>query len=223
MKRNCSLDEISDGKLYRENDLVEVSCNGCKGRASCCHGMGTSIILDPFDIYRLTTQLNITFEQLLQDKIELQVVDGIILPNLKMLESNEACAFLNTEGKCSVHAYRPGICRIFPLGRYYENRGFRYILQTNECSNTSKTKVKVSKWIDTPELKKNEQFLADWHYFLNDIECLIKNTKEDSAIKNINLFLLNTFYLKKYDQSMDFYAQFYERRKEASFQYRINL
>ena len=223
MKRNCSLDEISDGKLYRENDLVEVSCNGCKGRASCCHGMGTSIILDPFDIYRLTTQLNITFEQLLQDKIELQVVDGIILPNLKMLESNEACAFLNTEGKCSVHAYRPGICRIFPLGRYYENRGFRYILQTNECSNTSKTKVKVSKWIDTPELKKNEQFLADWHYFLNDIECLIKNTKEDSAIKNINLFLLNTFYLKKYDQSMDFYAQFYERRKAASFQCRINL
>lgn len=27
MKRNCSLEDISDGKLYGIDDLVEASCN----------------------------------------------------------------------------------------------------------------------------------------------------------------------------------------------------
>ena len=215
MRRNCSLDEISDGKLYDENDLVEANCNGCKGYAICCHGMGNSIILDPNDIYRLSTNLNITFEKLLLDKIELNIVDGIILPNLKMTGLSERCAFLNSEGKCSIHAFRPGICRIFPLGRYYGNHGFKYFFQINECRNNSKTKIKVSKWIDTPDLKKSEQFLIDWHYFLNDVENIITNTQDVNLIKNINMYILNSFYVRKYDTGIDFYLQFNERLSEA--------
>ena len=46
--------------------------------------MGTSIVLDPCDIWRLTTVTGKNFEQLLADTIELQVVDGVILPNLRM-------------------------------------------------------------------------------------------------------------------------------------------
>ncbi|MDQ9892155.1 YkgJ family cysteine cluster protein, partial [Acinetobacter baumannii] len=76
------------------------------------------IILDPLDIYRLTFGLQQKFEQLLADKLELNVVDGVILPNLKMAGENEQCSFLNDEGRCSIHSIRPGICRLFPLGRY---------------------------------------------------------------------------------------------------------
>lgn len=215
MKRNCSLDEISDGKLYEIDDLVEASCNSCKGNATCCHGMGNSIVLDPFDIYRLTSNLNITFEGLLADKIELHVVDGIILPNLKMTGSSEGCAFLNGEGKCMIHAYRPGICRIFPLGRYYENHNFKYFLQSNECRNAARTKIKISKWIDTPDWKENEKFLIEWHYFLNDVENIIKNSHDENLIKNINMYLLNSFYIKRYDSEIDFYIQFAERLSDA--------
>lgn len=215
MKRNCSLNEISDGKLYESNDLVEVSCNGCKGYAACCHGMGKSIILDPFDLCRLTYNLNLTFEQLLADKIELNVVDGIILPNLRMTGISEQCSFLNEKGRCSIHAHRPGICRIFPLGRLYENHSFKYFLQKNECNQTTKTQMRANKWIDTPDLQKNEKFLIDWHYFLNDVETIIKSTQDDKLIKNINMYLLNRFYGKKFEETVDFYDQFYERLKEA--------
>lgn len=215
MKRNCSLEEISDGKLYDINDLVEVSCNGCKGSASCCHGMGNSIILDPYDIYRLTKNLDVTFEELLNNKIELNVVDGIILPNLKMAASAQKCAFLNIDGKCSIHSSRPGICRIFPLGRYYENHGFQYFLQKNECKNSSRTKVKVGKWIDISDVKEYDQFVITWHYFLNDVESIIKDIQDEKLIKNIVMFLLTGFYVKKYDAMADFYSQFYERLEEA--------
>ncbi|HHV10435.1 MAG TPA: YkgJ family cysteine cluster protein [Clostridiales bacterium] len=215
MRRNCSLEEISDGRLYTAKDLVEVSCNGCKGKASCCHGMGNSIILDPFDVHRLTTNLKLPFEALLRDHIELNLVDGVILPSLKMSGPSEGCSFLNPGGKCSIHAFRPGICRIFPLGRYYESHSFTYILQKNECRNPSKTKTKVDKWIDTPEQEKNDQFLIDWHYFLNDVEAVIRNVQDEKLVKNLNMYLLNRFYFKPYDQETDFYGQFMERLEEA--------
>lgn len=211
MKRNISLNEISDGKLYDLNDLVEASCNGCKGAAACCHGMGNSIILDPYDIYRLTMNLKLTFEELLVDKIELNVVEGVILPNLKMTGTHEGCAFQGQEGKCSIHPYRPGICRIFPLGRVYESGDFKYFLQTKECNNHSKTQIRISKWIDTPEPEKNKEFLIDWHYFLNGIEKLMKSTQDENHIKNMNMYILNSFYIKEYDKNIDFYTQFNQR------------
>ncbi|BCN32659.1 YkgJ family cysteine cluster protein [Anaeromicropila herbilytica] len=215
MKRNCSLSDISDGNLYDVNDLVEVSCNGCKGQATCCHGMGYSIVLDPYDVYRLTTNLNVAFEQLLVDKVELNVVDGIILPNLKMISLDEQCSFLNKNGRCDIHSIRPGICRIFPLGRYYENGGFKYILQINECQNNSKTKTKVNKWIDTPDGKENEQFIIDWHYFLNAIQEIVKNAEDENLIKNLNMYLLSNFFMQKYEDKIPFYAQFNERLSKA--------
>lgn len=98
MRREIDLKEISDGRLYTENDLVKAGCGDCQGCSACCRGMGTSIVLDPLDIFRLTTQLEMTFEQLLQKYAELNVVDGVILPNLKMTGAEEACAFLNAEG-----------------------------------------------------------------------------------------------------------------------------
>lgn len=215
MKRNCSIEEISDGKLYEGEDLVEASCNGCKGKSTCCHGMGTSIILDPYDIYRLTTNLNKTFEELLADKVELNMVDGAILPNLKMVGETEACAFLMDNGKCSIHEQRPGICRIFPLGRVYENNDFKYFLQVNECQNSSKTLSKISNWIDTPEPEKNKQFLIDWHYLLNDVECIVRSTQDEQLIKQLMMYILNQFYVKSYDKEASFYSQFNERFKKA--------
>ena len=55
MKRDIDINEISDGKFYGPNDMVKADCGDCKGCSACCQGMGESIVLDPYDIYRLTT------------------------------------------------------------------------------------------------------------------------------------------------------------------------
>lgn len=49
------LQEISDGKIYGCNDMVRAACGDCAGCHACCEKMGTSIVLDPCDIWRLTT------------------------------------------------------------------------------------------------------------------------------------------------------------------------
>lgn len=98
MERRVNMEEISDGKRYTGNDLVRADCHDCEGCSACCRGMGNTIQLDPMDIYRLTKGLSMTFEQLLASAVELQVVDGLILPNLKMTGETMACSFLNVKG-----------------------------------------------------------------------------------------------------------------------------
>ena len=46
--------------------------------------MGSSILLVPLDVFRLSEGLGASFEELLERCLELHVVDGVILPNLKM-------------------------------------------------------------------------------------------------------------------------------------------
>lgn len=214
MKREVDINEISDGKLYDANDLVKADCNDCKGCCDCCKGMGESITLDPYDVYRLITGLNVSFEILLADKVALDMYDGIILPHLNMNGPEEACAFLNEEGRCSIHAIRPGICRLFPLGRIYENGDFKYFLQVNECSNKNRTKVKVKKWIDTPELKKNESFINQWHDYVNAVQNKVNSDMDEEMIRKINLFNLQHFYIEPYHAD-DFYTQFETRLAKA--------
>ena len=215
MKRNVDMNEISDVKLYDINDLVKADCNDCKGCSACCQGMGESIQLDPLDIYNLTVGLNTTFEQLLAEAIELSVIDGVILPNLKMSNEKEACFFLNKEGRCSIHAFRPGICRLFPLGRYYENQDFKYFLQIHECKHPNKTKVKVKKWIDTPNLLENKKYIIDWHYFIDDVQNKIAQILDDNLVKKIDMFILQHFFIERYNQTEDFYEQFNSRLEKA--------
>jgi Fe-S-cluster containining protein len=132
-----------------------------------------------------------------------------------MAGEEECCSFLNSEGRCSIHTFRPGICRLFPLGRYYENHSFQYILQVHECVKENKTKTKVRKWIDTPDIAQNEQYIVDWHYFILEVQDLVKSTQEESRRKDISLYLLKLFFMKPYIKTEDFYLQFQERLAAA--------
>lgn len=211
MKRNVDLTEISDGKLYTEKDMARLGCNDCEGCSACCRGMGESIVLDPLDIYRLTTGLGKSMEELLASALELRVADGIILPNIAMREKGESCAFLNEQGRCSIHPYRPEICRIFPLGRYYENGDYKYILQVKECVREKRTKVKIEKWIDTPRVLENHDYHVKWHAFLKRMEALLADTEEEAVVKQLNMVVLQLFFFSPYDGQSDFYEQFYAR------------
>lgn len=216
MKRDWNLEEISDGKKYNLTDMVKADCDDCKNCSACCHDMGNSIVLDPFDFDRLSKHLNMRFEGMLGKNVELNMVDGVILPNLKMdvSKKDSPCVFLNEEGRCSIHPYRPGICRIFPLARLYENNSFSYILQVHECAKENKSKVKVSKWIDTPRLEENQKFISDWHYFIKEAGQKILECENEENAKQAAMVILQSFYIEPFseeEEEGDFYSQFTKR------------
>lgn len=216
MKREIDINDISDGRLYGLNDMVRADCDDCLGCSSCCRGMGDSIVLDPRDIFQMSLGTGKSPKELLETCLELNVVEGIILPHLKLAGETEACPFLNSEGRCRIHKFRPGICRLFPLGRMYENREIKYFLQIHECPKPSKGKVKVKKWLDVPEAKQYEQFILEWHYLLLDLQDEMEQRQEDQFQKDVNILLLQLFYLCPYEADRDFYQQFQERKHKIS-------
>ena len=221
MERDIDLKEISDGRLYTANDMVKIDCNDCVGCSECCRVVEDTIILDPYDIFQLESVLNTDFEALMAERIELSVLDGTILPHLKIRDGGEGCTFLSGDGRCMIHGARPGFCRMFPLGRIYENGDFKYFLQVHECGYPNKTKIKVKKWLGIPELPRYEQFVKDWHFFLKKVQERVAKTENEEIVKSINMHLLNQFYVKPYRTSeadvreTDFYEQFYERLSES--------
>lgn len=210
MRREVLTEDLK--RLYTANDMVKTDCGGCNGCSQCCSGMGTSVVLDPYDSYCLTGGIGIAFPDLAGKFVEWNIVDGIVLPNLMMQGQEERCVFLTDNGRCCIHDFRPGICRMFPLGRYYEENGeFRYFLQSKECPKEDKTKVKVSKWLGIPNLKKYEEYITKWHGLLEEVRDLTENSKDDQLTKELEVYLLNTCYLTPYKENVDFYEQFEER------------
>lgn len=209
MERNIDLSQVSDGKRYGLNDLVKVGCEDCAGCSSCCQGMEDTIVLDPYDAYRLGQGLGKNFEEMLDEAFTLGMVDGLALPRLKLTGENGRCVFLNEEGRCSIHAYRPGICRLFPLGRIYEDGSCWYFLQVHECPKKNKTKVKVQKWLDTPDIRRYETYLLQWHRFRERLKEVLQTETADR--KEALMLVLKMFYQMPYNPDADFYEQFSKR------------
>lgn len=212
MERYLDLSAVSNGRLYTANDLVKLECEECKGCSSCCEDMGTSILLDPYDLFQLQKISNKNFHQLLIESIDLCVVEQVILPHLRMVGNKPSCCYLSEEGRCNIHGSRPGFCRIFPLGRIYESGKFSYFLQENVCDKGGRSKVKIRKWIGIEPIIPYEKFVTNWHYLIKTIgEQALE--QGDEWVKQKNMLLLRLFFELPYSETEDFYLQF-ERRME---------
>lgn len=224
MLRYENLKDFTDGRTYGLNDMARIGTRGCKGCSLCCESnMGNTIVLDPRDIRDMTKATGKTFDELLTAFIiELSMVDGIVLPNLKM---DQGCRFLQ-EGRCRIHDARPGICRLFPLGRLYRGDEFVYIRQTGVCPVKDPEKVKVQKWLGYPDPEKHAAFVRKWHKFLSmerkkvkDAGSRFQNRQQDDVtydpqevMKRIMKTVLQWFYLDPYSDG-DFYQEFDERMR----------
>ncbi len=209
MRREIPIEDLQ--RLYTSNDMVKADCRGCQGCSDCCSGMGESVVLDPLDCTWLERGLGVDFRGLLTKAVELNVTENLILPNLKMNGKEEKCFYLNQEGRCSVHSFRPGICRLFPLGRLYEDGRFSYILQSHECPMENKSKVKISKWLGIPELKKYEAYVCSWHYLLEEARDVIEKKQDPQLQKDLSTYILEQFYGKPFPDEQDFYKEFEAR------------
>ena len=207
MIRDVDVREISDGRFYRSSDLVRIGTGGCEGCSACCHDMGDSIVLDPYDLFRFERYGELGFDSLLAGgRISLSVIDGLVLPCLCMAGPENACTFLSEQGRCSIHAFRPGFCRLFPLGRYYRGDSFSYILQIHECARM-RTKIRIRTWLEEPALDDLERFVIDWHRLLRDLQALASQAGETTR-HSICMKLLALFYRCKWDLEEPFFPQF---------------
>ena len=194
---------------------MPVRCADCEGCSECCRSTADTIILDPQDMYLLSKGTGKVFTDMIEREIEIRLVDGLILPNLMEEHEGEEehCLFLTDRGRCSIHAFRPGLCRLYPMGRYYTEGGFRYILQKNECTGRVKTDVRLSDWLGIEDLPRYEAYIQDWHDFRKRVEKVVPILTEKSR-DSVQRYILQVFFVHPYRTRQDFYPQ-YEARMEV--------
>ncbi len=201
-------------KFLDLQDMARIGCNDCKGCHSCCQGMGDSVVLTPYDVHSLSVQLQVPVDGLFQEWLQLTVVDGLIQPSMAMNGIAERCHALDGEGRCSIHAFRPSICRLFPLGRQYTGDGIQYFVLEEACPAAGKTKVKISKWVERPEFKEHEVFLWQWHAFKKLCLSRLAESSDEAYRKQLLMYVLQLFFRKSYTEGR-FYEEFLARLKEA--------
>jgi uncharacterized protein len=81
----------------------------CRRCLNCCHDK--HIQLNPYEVARLARNRGVSTTELRRDF----TVDGA---GVALMQTEDgACVFLAEDG-CSVHADRPLVCRLYPLGRH---------------------------------------------------------------------------------------------------------
>ena len=215
MKSLRTLEGISDGRIYDIEDTVKADAGGCDGCSACCHDVGNLVVLTPFDVYEMRSYLNRSFDELLVDQLELCENNKIMLPHLKMHGESKRCSFLSVEGRCIIHGHRPNICRLFPLGRVYEEDDFKYFLQVDNCIKPNLGKVKVKEWIGIENYQKNKEFILAWHHLLKALTFRVKFVWDSQERDAINNYLQDTFYRITIKDGEDFYDAFFRCLPEA--------
>lgn len=220
------MDWSLDGKIYTNSDCAPIGCNDCRNCSSCCHLMGDTIVQDPYDFWlfssnmRLAGGIPVSFEILISEDgpWELSVQDGLILPNIKMVEDGR-CPFLNEKGRCSIHKIRSGLCRLFPLGRGFDEGHISYYVLGKELGceklNGPGENVYISEWLGYAHIDKYEKFTYVWHELKDKIKAELSGMTQE-RMATVQARLLEQFYVKPYSakSELDFFVEFERRATE---------
>ena len=103
---------------------------GAAGCSSTCCKATAPIVLNPYEIARICKATGLSYEDLL-DVLDTDRAKGF---PLVMLPRDPACHFWTATG-CRIYEARPLACRLFPLGRVFENGRSHIVLpEVNRCS-----------------------------------------------------------------------------------------
>jgi len=127
---------------------------------SCCHGK--HLPLTPYDVLRLKTGCKIYSDEFLAQYTVYTLDPNSGFPVISLRMANDAelsCPFTRSTG-CSVYAYRPMACRLFPLGIAMGEKHdgtnpevFFFKLDIPDCLGADEERIlSVAKWLDDQEL-----------------------------------------------------------------------
>ncbi|MEG1502260.1 MAG: YkgJ family cysteine cluster protein [Synergistaceae bacterium] len=218
-------------KIEKE-DKFNFNCSAC---GQCCMGRSNDIILYPYDVFRIAKGLGISTEEVISKKhCNIHMGKNSKLPivtlnNKTLPDERVICTFLKKkEGvyRCQVHAFKPSVCRLYPLGRAVkidvkENKTeLNYYMQEVLCGNNKAEDSwhSIDEWI--PERLDTEKALVEFSQLtqtLNEavnLERLFNSKKLMPKTKDMAINVLVEFLYVRYDTEKDFFEQFKSNLEE---------
>ena len=112
-------------------------CVGCPTKINCCTGKTVDLpVITPEEIKNISTYTGL-------EKNEFSISTETSLSKMK---SNEEKCYFYHNGRCSIYAFRPIDCRLYPFDVLKESNGeFFLISYTNACPKP----INIMSYIDT--------------------------------------------------------------------------
>ena len=158
----------SDVVPLSETDPVELTC-GIAGCPSNCCTNGPHIILNPYEIALICRASGMSYEDLL-DIVETDRVNGF---PLVMLPRDPACPFWTDKG-CRIYGSRPLACRLFPLGRVFdEGRSSIVLPDRNLCTGLVSAPARtLADYLREQDTETQVRMADAWIEFVTEMERL---------------------------------------------------
>jgi len=156
----------TDARVLSDAESLQLSC-GIYGCTSNCCTKSAPIILNPYEIALICRESRQSYEDLL-DIFETGRTKGF---PIVMLPRDPACYFWTGKG-CRIYPARPLACRLFPLGRVFDN-GLSYIVlpELNICSGLASSPQKnVKDYLREQDTSTAMRMADRWIEFVNEIE-----------------------------------------------------
>lgn len=186
-------------------DRFSFSCNCC---GDCCKNRD-DILVNPYDIFRLSKGLNISDSQLLQMYCEVYIGSTSKIPLVRICFPGGVCSFLKND-KCSVHSFKPSVCKLYPLGRGMvgESGDVFYFKQDVSCGGKDTQLVKD--WVKDLDEKVFIKWSTSFFKLMTDKNYKLLVEKFTSCEEEVyKMFFYSVFdilYLH-YDTRFDFLPQ----------------
>ncbi len=173
----------ADTLVLAESDLLQLTC-GANGCSSTCCKATAPIILNPYEIARICKAAGLSYEDLL-DVLDTDRANGF---PLVMLPRDPACHFWTATG-CMIYEARPLACRLFPLGRVFEDGRSHIVLpEVNRCSGlVSAPSRTVAAYLQEQDTALFIEMADRWIEFVSDIERL---PLQDTPVTSVAFHML---------------------------------
>lgn len=199
----------------------------CKQCGKCCIHR-EDILLNPNDLYRLSKYLGLQPQEIVEQYCETYIGETSRMPVVRLLPrgSVRRCPFLKNQ-KCSVHAAKPVVCAMYPIGRsilFGQQAAeapdeaavpkIQYLLSKTSCKNGSETHT-VREVLDSFGIPVEDPFFLAWNQLLLQLRVqvqLLEEAKQDKALQRLwNMILLLMY--QNYDTAKAFEPQFKNNRE----------
>jgi uncharacterized protein len=166
-------------KAKEKQNKFKFKCTKC---GKCCDQ--TIIHLYPFDIKLICDNLGISVDGFHQKYSMFKLDENNIYRCA--LRNKPKCPFKKEDNTCGIYNFRPIRCRLFPVGRFYDDEKILYLLSNFPSPGfDSNKKQSFEQWVNDQGVSLYDKLATDWNRFLINLKEIELGLDDQQRFKEI--------------------------------------
>lgn len=145
------------------DSTFQFTCRECGG---CCRRRSEPVLLTGIDVLNIARATQMPPAKVLEKYTVRHIGEHSNLPVLALREReyDGSCSLLR-KGRCSIQSQKPIVCRLFPLGRYYDpqTKTSGYFPNREYCGMDGGKTWSLEEWLTAFDIHRFDDDTRRWH------------------------------------------------------------